>query len=133
MSSTVYERPACRMLLVDDNPLLRNSMRLLLRPFFEVQAAQNGREAQRWFAKQRFDVAFVDYMLPDIDGLEVLRRLRLAAPRVGRIITSDWFLPELFSLGANGLIQAFVLRPTSLDAIVEVCRSTVDDRSRLPL
>jgi DNA-binding NarL/FixJ family response regulator len=133
MSSTVFGQPARRMLLVEDDAQLRYAMEALLEPFFEIQTAPNGESAEHWFTNRRFDVALVDYLLPDMNGVEVLRRLRAAAPDVRRILTSGWFLPELFSSTANGLIHGFVLKPTSLDAIVEVCSFSPDDPRQLAL
>jgi len=133
MSSTTFPRPARRMLLVEDDAHLRDAMQDLLEPFFEVQTAENGETAERWFTQRRFDVAFVDYLLPDMDGIEVLLRLRVVAPAVRRILTSGWLQPELPALFGSGLIQAFVLKPTSVETIVEVCSCAIDDLHQLAL
>ena len=133
MSSTMFLRPARRMLLVEDDALLRGAMQELLEPFFEVQAAENGETAEHLFTNRRFDVAFVDYLLPDMDGVEVLQRLRIVAPTVRRILTSGWWQPQLSSWASTGLIHGFVLKPTTVEAIVEVCSCAMEDLHPLAL
>ena len=130
MSSTGYRAPARRMLLVEDDAFILSALELLLEPFFEVQPVSDGANAERWLAKRRFDVAFVDYMLPDTNGIELLRRLREIDPAVRRVVTSGWLIPELISLVASGLVHAFVLKPAPPEEIVRVCTESSSNPRR---
>lgn len=127
MSSSPFGPHVRRMLLVDDDERIRYAMQLLLEPFFEVQGARDGATAERWFTSEHFDVAFVDYVLPDMTGVELLRRLRAADPNVRRILTSGWLVPEIFASSTMGLVHRFVLKPTSIEEIVDIC----DERETL--
>jgi two-component system, OmpR family, response regulator len=109
------------MLLVEDDERIRYAIQLLLEPFFEVQSARDGASAERCFTSEHFDVAFVDYRLPDMTGVELLRRLRAADPSVRRILTSGLFVPEICAWSTAGLVHGFVLKPMSLEDIVHVC------------
>ena len=65
------------LLVVDDNAINRELLsRQLARQGYSVLAAKNGREALDMIAKQEFDLVLLDIMMPDIDGFEVLRRLK---------------------------------------------------------
>lgn len=66
-----------RVLLAEDEPNIVESLRFLLqRAGFDVDVEANGRAALDAVALSRPDVLILDVMLPELDGLEVLRRLR---------------------------------------------------------
>jgi DNA-binding response OmpR family regulator len=68
---------AGRVLVVDDEPALRRLLRAyLVRAGFEVVEARDGREALFELDRSAPDAAIVDVMLPQLDGFEVVRRLR---------------------------------------------------------
>ena len=68
---------AKHVLLAEDEPNIIESLRFLLgRAGFEVSVCQDGLSALNTAMDQSPDVLVLDVMLPELDGLEVLRRLR---------------------------------------------------------
>jgi DNA-binding response OmpR family regulator len=68
---------SARILLVDDERSMQTLLSYPLRKDgYEVAVAGDGREALSRFAEQSFDLVVLDVMLPEVDGLEVCRRLR---------------------------------------------------------
>jgi two-component system KDP operon response regulator KdpE len=66
-----------RVLLVDDEPSILKTMAPLLRSRgYHVETAATGREAIERFEQDPPNLVILDLMLPDIDGLEVCRRIR---------------------------------------------------------
>lgn len=66
-----------QILLVEDEPAIREMIRFALqREGFEVAEAENVAQARTRIADQRPDLALVDWMLPDISGVEFVRSLR---------------------------------------------------------
>ena len=66
-----------RVLVVDDEPIVRDVLsRYLSREGFEVETAADGQAALEVFEATRPELIVLDLMLPGIDGLEVLRRIR---------------------------------------------------------
>jgi two-component system response regulator MprA len=66
-----------RILVVDDEPAVRDVLERILRlEGFEVQMACDGREAVRSQAAAPADAVLLDVLMPELDGLEVCRRLR---------------------------------------------------------
>ena len=66
-----------RVLVVEDEPAVRESLERVLRhDGFEVDVAGDGREAIRRLAVVRPDAVLLDVLLPELDGLEVCRRMR---------------------------------------------------------
>ena len=66
-----------RILVVDDEPSIVDAVATALRyEGFEVEEAKNGRDAIAAVARFEPDLVVLDWMLPDIDGIEVGRRIR---------------------------------------------------------
>jgi|SRR5947209_4345724 two-component system, OmpR family, response regulator ResD len=66
-----------RVLVVDDEPTIGDVVtRYLRRAGYETALAATGKDALASAASERPDVVVLDLMLPDLDGLEVMRRLR---------------------------------------------------------
>lgn len=73
----IAERPGARILIVDDEPaILRAVSTNLARHGFQVRAAQTGQDAMDGVASFRPDLVLLDLGLPDMDGFDVIRRLR---------------------------------------------------------
>ncbi len=67
-----------RILVVDDDQAVRDSLRrALILEGYDVEIAEDGTSALRSLAQSAPDAVILDLQLPDIDGLEVCRRLRI--------------------------------------------------------
>jgi len=67
-----------RVLLVDDNAINQKvAVRILQQLGYKPEIASNGREALEAIERQPFDVVFMDVMMPEMDGLEATRLIRL--------------------------------------------------------
>jgi len=70
-----------RILVVDDEPQIRHSLQTNLeKRNYTVTTAASGEEALEAIARQNPDVAIVDLILPEIDGIELTRRIREKSP-----------------------------------------------------
>jgi DNA-binding response OmpR family regulator len=116
--------PATRVLVVDDEPKLRESLAEGLRlEDWTVVTAENGTEALERLRADSFDLLVLDWMLPDIDGLEILRRIRPQAPRLpvlmvtARNMRSDQV--AALECGATD----YVTKPFAFDELIARCRA----------
>ncbi len=76
-----------RLLVVDDDPAVREALALLLRlNGFDVSTATDGREAMRALAAEPPDAVILDVLMPGLDGLEVCRRMRAIGDRTPVLI-----------------------------------------------
>jgi DNA-binding response OmpR family regulator len=79
-SATIDAMPAQRVLVVDDEPMVRDVLvRYLSLDGFEVSEAADGRSALDRIEDGDPDLVVLDLMLPEIDGYEVLRQLRVSS------------------------------------------------------
>ena len=72
-----FVAPDARVLIVDDNPMNLRVMEGLLRPYqIQVATADSGKEALRKIEDRSFDFVLMDHMMPGMDGVETLHRIR---------------------------------------------------------
>src|SRR5436309_2234258 len=110
-----------RVLVVDDELGPRESLRMLLKPAYHIQTAENGRaalDALEWF---RPDVVIMDIKMPEIDGLELLQRVKTADRTIEVImITAYASLETVKHALTNGAFE-YLIKPFArqdLEAVV---------------
>ena len=131
-----------RILVVEDDPLLSQGLtRVLSRVGHAVEQAGTGRQADSALRNQAYELVVLDIGLPDIDGFEVLRRLRHrhAATNVlvltardaiedrvhGLDLGADDYLTKPFSVSEFEARVRALLRRVSLPAGAEIGRAHV--------
>ncbi len=78
---------SARILIVDDEEIvIRSCLRILDGDEFQVESVRDGREALSKVEENSYDVMILDVMMPNIDGLEVLRRVKETHPNVDVIM-----------------------------------------------
>jgi DNA-binding response OmpR family regulator len=87
MTLATTRRERGKVLVVDDEPAIADIVsRYLERAGYQTAIARNGRDALGQADEGRPDVVVLDLMLPDMDGLEVMRRMRREGQGRGAII-----------------------------------------------
>ena len=106
-----------RVLIVEDEPALRLSYDRAFRPRYDLVFATNGAEALEQLEQHRPDVAVLDMRLPDTDGIELLRRIRLSYPDLPVIITTAYLSiePQLKVLDLPH--SGYIVKPFRLDEL----------------
>ena len=111
------------VLAVDDIPLNLLLVQKMLSKFnFKIRTATNGREALEAVAQEKPSLILLDLMMPEIDGYEVLRRLRADAETedipiiILSALNSNEDIVKGFDLGAND----FLTKPISMEKLLNV-------------
>ena len=73
---TLSANPTAEILLVEDNPDMREFLTETLQPFYYVSAVTNGHEALDYLRRRTPNLVISDVMMPEMDGLTLLRILR---------------------------------------------------------
>jgi signal transduction histidine kinase/DNA-binding response OmpR family regulator len=120
------------ILNVDDTDFSRKAVtRILEGAGFRVEEASNGEDALR-FAEKHPDLILLDVELPDIRGLDVVRRLKAREPTASipivhlsatRVTTDDW--ARGLNVGADG----YLVHPVDPDVLVATIRAVLRMRS----
>ena len=116
-----------RILIVDDHAIIRQGLRQILSTAFtkaEFGEASSANEALEVVAKQRWDVVLLDINLPQLNGLEVLAKLKAAHPKLPVIVVSVESKPETLvqasELGADGYVLKHLPREKIIQRLSEV-------------
>jgi CheY-like chemotaxis protein len=117
---------SARVLLVEDAPYLRYAFGRLLRLHgFEVQEAENGCEALDCLATFQPELVITDLMMPMMDGLELISRLRLDPRTAGLpvvMITADATAPNEHRAREAGADE-FLAKPIDLSTFLDRLRA----------
>ncbi len=117
-------KPAQRVLVVDDEPSIVDAVGTSLRyEGFEVEEATTGRMALAAAQERPPDLIVLDVMLPDLDGVEVTRRLRAAGIRVPVLFLTarDALEDKLAGLTVGG--DDYVTKPFALAEVIARVRA----------
>ncbi|MCC8401919.1 response regulator transcription factor RqpR [Paraburkholderia sp. MMS20-SJTN17] len=116
-----------RILIVEDHAVVRQGVRQLLLDrgiAREVAEAHSGSGALDSVVQQSFDVVLLDISLPDMNGVEVLKRLKRKAPRVAVLMFSmyreDQYAVRALKAGASGYLSKTVDAAQMIGAIQQV-------------
>ena len=110
---------AIRILTVDDEPSLIELLSMAMRyEGWDVYTASTGSDAVRVAREAQPDALVLDMMLPDFDGLEVMRRIRAEQPDVPVIFLTarDGVSDRVAGLTAGG--DDYVTKPFSLEEVI---------------
>ena len=74
---TAYTAPDAHILVVDDNAINRKVFMNLLKPMkIQITEAASGKECLELIKKNRFDIVFMDHMMPEMDGLDTFEIMK---------------------------------------------------------
>lgn len=121
-----------RVLLVEDNGDMRDYIRRLISPSYVVETATDGEEALRSIERNPPDLVLSDVMIPKLDGLELVRRLRKMPAFVGLpvVLVSARAGEESRTEGLDAGADAYVVKPFAARDLVSRIASTLQ-RERL--
>ena len=111
----------CRLLFVDDEEdFLATLTKYLRRKKLSVVTANSGQEALDWFADNCVDIVVLDIKMPDLNGVDVLRRMReLKGDDFGVIILSGHAHTDIALEAMRAGANDFLLKPCSVEELLE--------------
>jgi PAS domain S-box-containing protein len=128
--SSTRSGPRARVLVVDDELPIANTLRELLAPEHEVVAAKDAREALTELQRADFDVVFCDLMMPGMNGIDLYERLRAEHPGHERRIvfmTGGAFTARTAEFLAS-VDNRRVEKPFSLSLVEQIVREMASER-----
>ena len=119
------------LLVVDDEqPVLRVVERLAARAGYDVMTCGSGSEAMRALGRRPADLAMVDLRMPDVNGLDLLRQIRVVVPSCDVILMTAHAAVdsavEAIKLGA----REYLTKPFDFDRVRQVLGDIRDELER---
>lgn len=117
-----------KVLIVDDNDLMRTLLRGILRSESceVIGEAKNGLIALDLVEKLAPDVVFLDVMMPEMDGLEVLQNVKAKHPGVRVIMITGNPSVENVQESIQGGASGFIVKPFNTAKVLDTLHKTLE-------
>lgn len=123
-----------KILIVDDNDLMRALLRGILRGenCLVVGEAKNGLVALEMVEKTIPDIVFLDVMMPEMDGLEVLQNVKEKHPQIQVVMITGSPSVDNVQESIQGGASGFIVKPFNTAKVLDTLRKTVQTMERPP-
>ena len=132
------KREKVSILIVDDDDLTLRTISIFLKKMhYDVETCKNGTEAINAIKKNFYNIVLLDLKLPDIDGLEVLKKLKDMNPSISVIMMTGYGTIETAVRSMQYGAEDYLLKPfkklNELDIVIQrVLRyKTLEDENRI--
>jgi PAS domain S-box-containing protein len=116
-----------RILIVDDDPSLRKTLGdILSLKGCETIAAENGMEGLKRLRETPVNLALIDIGLPDISGIEVLKRIKADSPATEAIILTGNATLDSAIEAANGDAFSYLVKPYGIEQLMLHIRRAIE-------
>ncbi|MGH7349281.1 MAG: response regulator, partial [Candidatus Rokuibacteriota bacterium] len=120
------DRP--KVLVVDDEMGPRESLRMILKPRYEIATADSGEAALKTLSTFQPDLIFMDIKMPQMDGIELLRRIKGVDPSIEVVmITAYASLETVKNALTHGAFE-YLIKPFSRQDLEETARRALARR-----
>ncbi len=117
------------ILIVDDEVGPRESLRMILKPMYDVHIVENGREAINFISQKKVDLVTLDLKMPGLSGIDVLKEIKKLQPDIEAIIVTGYGTldnaQEAIRYGAGD----FIAKPFNVADIVAIVSKAFERRS----
>lgn len=118
-----------QILWVDDEiDLLRAHLRLLEEKGYQVDTATNGEDAVELVKQKRYDLVFLDEMMPGMGGLETLSKLKDMDPNLPIVMVTKNEAESLMEEAIGSKISDYLTKPVNPSQVLMACKKFLEAR-----
>ena len=108
------------VIYVEDNKIAREETKEIFKNFFkDVKTASNGAEGLELFKNKNTDLIISDINMPEMNGLEMVKRIKMLNSDVGVILISAYNETEYFTEAIRLGVDGFILKPLELESFID--------------
>lgn len=119
------------VLVVDDEAGPRDALKVILRPFFNIHAAETAGRALQVLKEQPIDLITLDQKLPDRQGLDLLQDIKQQYSNVEVIIITGYGSLKSAMEGIRYGAAGYLLKPFNVTELITLINQTLDKKRRL--
>jgi DNA-binding NarL/FixJ family response regulator len=115
-----------RVLIADDHPVVREGLAAMLSRESDIEVvgeAQNGKVAIEKARELKPDIVLMDLRMPEVDGIEAIRRIKLENPRVKFIVLTTYDNDEYIFKGIEAGARAYLLKDAPRGELFKAIRA----------
>jgi DNA-binding response OmpR family regulator len=109
-----------KILVIDDDEVIRETLAMVLEnEGYSVDKAKNGQEATAKSFENSYNIAIVDWRLPDIDGTQLLDKLKQTTPKMAKIMLTGYPSMNNAVEAVNNRADAFLVKPVDIGVLLK--------------
>jgi DNA-binding NtrC family response regulator len=117
------------VLVVDDDPKMRELLsEILISKGYFVTNCENGEDAIEKSFTELFNIALIDIHLPDMEGTELLTRLRKTEPPIIKIIVTGNATLNNSIEAANRGVDAYIVKPFNPVKLIDLLKEKLEEQ-----
>ena len=116
------------ILIVDDELGVRESLRMLLKPYYEIYTAPDGEAALNIIKERKIHLITLDLNMPKLSGIETLREIRKIDGEVPVIIITGYGTPQDQKEALLYGVRDFISKPFNTSKIISVIDGILGER-----
>jgi len=124
-------KPKPTLLVIDDEAGPRDALRVILRPFFNIQAAESASAAIAVLNSQPVDLITLDQKLPDRQGIELLQDIKHHHANIEVIIITGYGSLKSAMDGIRHGAAGYLLKPFNVTELLSLVNQTLEKKHRL--
>jgi putative nucleotidyltransferase with HDIG domain len=128
-SDQIKNKPT--LLVVDDEAGPRDALRVILRPFFNIQTAESASAAVEMLNSQQIDIITLDQKLPDRQGIDLLQDIKHDHASVEVIIITGYGSLKSAMEGIRHGAAGYLLKPFNVTELLSLVNQTLEKKQRL--
>jgi DNA-binding response OmpR family regulator len=115
-------KQTCKSVLVvdDDRAILHTFSRILRKAGFSTETADSGKEALEKIQTQNYDIALIDMILGDSNGLDLLSKIEKRSPKTMKIMITDADSEEKRNEACKNGADAYLTKPVNPETLLAV-------------
>ena len=114
-----FEKKKYKLLIVDDDEMLRKSLNLELKNKFNLTLSSNAEVALKKIKQNKYDLMLIDIRLPGMDGVELLRIVKDIQPLTKTIIFTAYPDLETYRAILKGNADDYLEKPVGPDELLD--------------
>jgi DNA-binding NtrC family response regulator len=119
------------ILVVDDEPSIRKVLTAILEEKgYNVETAENGKEAIRKSKTKFYNLALIDIRLPDVEGVKLLSEMKETTPKMAKIIITGYPSLQNAVEAVNKGADAYIIKPLDIDKTLATIKEHLEKQRK---
>jgi DNA-binding NtrC family response regulator len=116
------------ILIVDDEPSVREALKIVLKPIGQVYTAPDGGKALQFLQKDKIDLVVLDLNMPGLSGMDVLKQIKKDDPDIEVIVISAQGSPQNVQDASRYGAGDFIIKPFDVSDLINRVNKSLEKR-----
>ena len=119
------------ILIVDDEVGPRESLKMVLKPFYKIETAEDGTKALQIIEQKEIDLVTLDLKMPGLEGGEVLKKIKQKKPEIEVLIVTGYGSLKSAIDGIRHGACDYLIKPFNISDVVNVINKAITKKRKM--